>query len=119
MSPEYYRLIHYTGIFLIFIGYGLLLARAVLQPDNVRVRKWGSMASGIGLLLILLGGFGMLAKLYSNAFPNWIILKLLIWVALGAMTAVINRKPELHKWSFGVVLFLGVLAAWTAVMKPF
>jgi hypothetical protein len=44
---------------------------------------------------------------------------LLIWLVLGGLIAVVNRKPGLAKTMWWVVLALGVLAAFMAGVKPF
>ncbi len=74
--------------------------------------------AGIGLFLILLGGFGLLARVYQNQWYPWVILKLVIWVILGGLIALINRKPGLSKVWYWVTLFLGLTAAWAAYFKP-
>ena len=109
--PVYiYQILHVTGIIMIFMGYGALLARSLIKSDDAYVRKLGSITSGIGLLLVLIAGFGMIAKIgYSYSAPG-LIVKLLVWVALGGVTALINRRPELAKQLWWAILGLGVLA---------
>jgi len=69
------------------------------------------------LFLILLGGFGMLARL-GLGLPGWAIIKLLIWVALGAMTALINRQPKMSKLWWWVTFALGMGSVFTVIYKP-
>lgn len=96
---------------MIFMGYGALLARSMMKSEDVSVRKLGSITSGIGLVLVLIAGFGMVAKLgYSYSAP-WLIVKILVWVALGGMVSLINRKPEFAKALWWGILGLGLLAA--------
>lgn len=95
---------------MVFLGYGALIARSMAASDNHSIRKLGSITSGIGLLLILIAGFGLIARMgYSYTAP-WIIVKFLIWLALGGMIAVINRKPALASKLWWILLALGVLA---------
>ena len=95
---------------MIFMGYGALLARSLVKSDSKPVRKLGSITSGIGLLLVLIAGFGMIAKLgYSYTAP-WLIVKLLIWLSLGGIIVLINRKPALAKTLWWFILGLGALA---------
>jgi hypothetical protein len=47
---------------------------------------------GLGLLLVLVAGFGMLAKLGIHGVPTWAALKLIIWVALGAFAALAYKE---------------------------
>lgn len=112
-----YLILHFTGILLVFLAFGSMIARSALQPDNVPWRKFGGMMSGIGLLLILVGGFGMLARMHLG-LPGWAIIKLVIWLALGAMTALINKKPKASKPLWFITLLLGVAAVLTVIFKP-
>lgn len=94
-----------------FLGYGALLARSMAAPENVSVRKLGSITSGIGLLLILIAGFGLISKLgYSFSSP-WLIVKMLIWLALGGLIVLINRKPQLAVMLWWLLIALGAIAA--------
>jgi len=114
-ANKIYLLLHLVGVMMTFIGFGALIARATLAPDHVGVRKLGSITSGIGLFLILLGGFGMLARLYDNQFFWWVIVKIVIWVALGGLTAVVNRQPKLSKPLFFVIIILGAIAGYLGI----
>ena len=114
MSINFYLFIHLFGAFLLILGYGALLARAVLAPDNKPVRVFGAILSGIGLLMILVGGFGMQAKL-SLGWPIWLILKIVIWVLLGGALSMINKKPAWNKALWVAVIVLAGLAAWLGV----
>jgi hypothetical protein len=110
--PAYiYQILHVTGIIMLFMGYGALLARSLAGSDSAPVRKLGSMTSGIGLLLILIAGFGMISKLGHSFTAPWLIAKMVIWLALGGVIVLINRKPELAKALWWSILGLGIIAA--------
>lgn len=103
---------------MVFTGYGALLGRALAGSESVRARKLGGITSGIGLLLILVAGFGLIAKMgYSYAAP-WIVVKMLVWLALGGMIALINRKPDKAGLLWWVTLALGILAAVMVYLRP-
>ena len=111
MSHQVYQILHILGILMVFLGYGALLGRALAGSECPNLKKMGSITSGIGLLLILVAGFGLIAKLgYSYSEP-WILIKLFIWLALGGMIAAINRKPCCAPKIWWVLLILGTLAA--------
>ncbi len=76
---------------------------------------------GIGLLLSLVGGFGLLARLGMphDGLPGWIIAKLGIWVIFAALLGVMIRKPNLAKRLWLLIIILGGLAAFLAGYKPF
>ena len=111
MNPNIYQVLHIVGIAMLFLGYGALLARSMAAPGNVSVRKLGSITSGIGLVLILVAGFGLISKLgYSFSAP-WLIVKMLIWLLLGGLIVLINRKPQLAVLLWWLLIALGAVAS--------
>lgn len=118
MNPLVYYSIHIFGVVLVFMSYGMLIARGMLDTDNKSLRKFGAIMSGIGLFLILLGGFGLLARVYANQWHPWVIIKLITWVVLGGMIALINRKPQMGKVWFYSILILGLINILSAYFKP-
>lgn len=119
MSPNAYLFLHLCSVILVMLGFGALIARAALAPENSRIRKLGSIVSGVGLLLLLVSGFGLLAKVHQNQFYNWVLVKIVIWVIFGAMTTLINKQPRLSMPLFWVTFLLGVAAAYLGVFQPF
>ena len=111
MYPNFYQVLHIVGISMVFLGYGALLARSMAAPENVSVRKLGSITSGIGLLLILVAGFGLVAKLGYNYDETWILVKFVIWLILGGLIVLINRKPQLAMLLWCFLIVLGAAAA--------
>ena len=114
MSYSFYNFLHLFGMILLLPGYGALLARAVLAPENRSLRLWGAVLGGIGLLLLLVAGFGMQAK-GDWGWPLWILLKIAIWGLLGAALSSINRKPEWNGILWIAVIALAGLSAWLGV----
>lgn len=111
MNPQIYQVLHLVGILMVFLGYGALLARSMAAPDNVSVRKLGSITSGIGLLLILVAGFAMISKLGYSFTEPWLIVKMVVWLALGGLIVLINRKPQLATLLWWLLIALGAVAA--------
>ena len=122
MDLSVYKLIHLIGLIMMFTSLGGLMLHAVNgggREDN-KGRKIAGMTHGLGLFLLLLGGFGMLAKLGIKwPWPGWIITKMILWLVLGGIVSVIYRKPELGKSLWFIVMLLGFGAAYLALMKPF
>lgn len=118
MSPTVYHILHFVGILMLFLGYGALLGRSIAGSDDARVKKLGSITSGIGLLLMIVAGFGLIAKLYGNSFEPWMIAKIVIWVVLGGLIALINRKPALGVALWWGLIALGALAAVMVYARP-
>ncbi|MGE9293393.1 MAG: hypothetical protein ACQKBW_07255 [Puniceicoccales bacterium] len=120
MTVQLYKIIHLVGVMMVFLGYGGLIIRGLLDSDNKKLRVLGSVTSGIGLLLLVVSGFGMIAR-YGGAYSyveGWLIAKYVIWLILGAATAVLNRKPQLGAGLWWAILILGAIAAYMGVMKP-
>ena len=111
MDPNFYQVLHIVGISMVFLGYGALLARSMAAPENVSIRKLGSITSGIGLLLILIAGFGLIPKLGHSYTETWILVKLIIWLILGGLIILINRKPQLAMLLWFLLIALSATAA--------
>ena len=117
-----YKVIHLLGMFLLFTvlgGIALHVLNGGTRESNVG-RKLAGALHGIALFVILLGGFGMLARLgmVRGNFPGWIWAKLVIWVLLGAFGTLPYRKPALAKPFLILLPLLGALAAVFAIYKP-
>ncbi|MGZ3691467.1 MAG: hypothetical protein ACXVAX_08185 [Pseudobdellovibrio sp.] len=121
MSYEFYKMLHITGIVLLFSGLtALLTMKATGVPLEGPSRKFAFLSHGLGLFLILLAGFGMMARLgMMGAMPNWIYVKIAIWLYFGAAIALVKRKGQLG-WKLYIPLILVLmLAAYVALTKPF
>ena len=118
MPVTVYKVIHLTGVLMVFLSMGGLIFRSQLGEEGNRLKRLGGITNGVGMLLALVGGFGLLAKL-SIGFPGWVIAKLGIWIIFGGLIAVANRKPELSYTVWFAVIFLGATAAYLAGAKPF
>jgi hypothetical protein len=124
MDPSFYVVMHLVGIMLLFCGLGGLAVHAAVGavPEaGGRVRTLLVIAHGVGLVLILVGGFGLLAKKLhiSGSWPAWVYAKLLVWLALGGVLALFKRKPALARPLLLGSVALGGAAAYLAVYKPF
>jgi hypothetical protein len=127
ISYPVYKLVHYLGMFLLLMALSAGLARAAGAPrdsdDGSTSDPWRRRllaAHGLGLFLVLLGGFGMLARLeitHELALPGWIWAKLGIWGALGAAVAF-RRSRRLAAAALALAPLLALLAGWVALYKP-
>ena len=119
MSLDFYKMVHFLGIFMVFSALGGQIIQALNGGDAKQLpgRKWIGMFHGIGLLIVLVAGFGMIAKL-GLGFQPWAIGKLIIWVLLGVIGAVVARKKNLAGPIWIVILALGMAAAYLAHHKP-
>jgi hypothetical protein len=119
-----YKLIHFVGVFLVLAALGgvsLHVANGGSRDTN-RLRRLTAITHGIGLFIILLGGFGLLARLgiaHGLAWPGWVWTKLGIWLLMGVLIALLGRYPVLGRpLLIGIPLLAGI-AAYLAIYKPF
>jgi Na+/H+ antiporter NhaB len=78
------------------------------------------MVHGLGVLFILVGGFGMLARLgLVSAMPGWIIAKLVIWVLVASAAGWVYRGAGVARAFLLALPFIALLAAFFALYKPF
>ena len=118
MSYDFYRVLHVVGIILLFSSLGALTAMA--GSTNQAFRRFAGIAHGVALVLVLVAGFGLLARLgMFGAIPTWAWIKLFLWLALAMIIVPLKRKPELGLVLWTGLPILGALAAWLAITKPF
>ena len=121
MSYEFYKLLHLTGVFMTLFAIGGMLVHAINGGNKTsnKFRKGVSITHGVGLLFVLVSGFGILAKLGTTSeLPMWLIGKILIWLSFGGVVVTIYKKPQTARslWSF--LIMLAVVAAFLGVFKP-
>lgn len=121
MSYEFYKILHLTGLILLFSGLvSLLTLKATGAAVEGPAKKFSFIAHGIGLFLVLLSGFGLLARLgIVRDMPNWIYAKIVIWLYFGASIALIKRRGQLGWVLYIPMLIIFIIAAYLAVTKPF
>lgn len=119
MPYQVYKIIHLTGIAMTLMSLGALSLYAITGGTKAALewRKPVMITHGVGLLLALVGGFGLLARI-GHAWPwgGWVFVKLAIWLFLGGATALAYKKPR-ALWGLTIALF--AVAAFMANYKPF
>lgn len=121
MTYEFYKTLHLFSLILTFGALFSLLAINFFAEDSKKaITKKLSMAHGIGLLLVVISGFGLTARLgYFSELPGWIYVKLVLWLTVGGIIAVINRKKIGYFTLFFILVLLPVIGSLLAVNKPF
>jgi hypothetical protein len=113
---QFYNFIHLVGIF------GLLMALAAIcyhaanrgEKRSATARKGLLALHGVSSFLILLAGFGMLARLdMATGWPLWVWGKLVIWVALSFGVVLPYRK---ERWAMGLLFGAWALAITAALL---
>lgn len=124
MSYETYKVIHLIGAFLLLAtagGVALHAANGGTRENNT-LRKLVGALHGVALLILLVAGFGLLAKLgikHDWIFPGWVWTKLVIWVVFAIIATLPYRKPELARLFLWLLPLLGGVSAYLAIFKPF
>ncbi|MCM2280859.1 MAG: hypothetical protein NDI61_03320 [Bdellovibrionaceae bacterium] len=119
---EIYKLIHYTGLFLILSSLGGIAMHMINggARDTFLARRWAGALHGVGMFMALLGGFGMYARAYSGMpLATWVWIKVFIWLVLGAAPFALYRIRGASRALFLAIVALAVAAAATALHKPF
>lgn len=120
---DLYEIIHVIGIAMLFVAIGGVAVHAANGGTKASssTRTLVSAIFGIGSFLILLGGFGMMARLgmVRGVPPNWLAVKMLIWFVLSGIVLLPYRKPNLARPFLVLLPLLAGLAVYMAVYKPF
>jgi hypothetical protein len=75
------------------------------------------MYHGIGLVILFITGFGLMARLQLSYTAPWVLAKIVIWLLLGTLP-VLSRKGILSgKGMMTVALVLGALSASMGYLK--
>jgi hypothetical protein len=123
LSYAFYNLVHIVGLILLMMGLGGL-ALAGGTGGEAPARWPGrllALIQGSGLFLILLGGFGLLARLgvaHGGGWPAWVWVKFGVWVMLGLAAVAPFWLPRTARPLLLIVPALGALAAYMAIYKP-
>ena len=98
MDPTYYKLLH---LFSLLVLTAWTFA-AFSNPDPAN-RRQTVIVTGIASLLMLISGFGLMAKLYAGHLSGWMVVKLVCWLGFSALAGIAYRRPHLR----GLLSFIG------------
>ncbi len=112
MDYHFYKIAHLTGISVLALGVGGMMAGG-------EKRKTFAMLQGIGLLVMLITGFGLLAKLkFTPYLPPFAIVKVVLWLLIGALPVIFRKlKTPLPACILISLILVGTMA-WLGVAKP-
>ena len=121
---DFYEILHIIGIAMLFVAIGGVAVHAANGGNkaNSQTRPMVGTLHGLGAVLILVGGFGMLARMgfqHGANFPGWLWVKLIIWVILSAIVLLPYRRPALAKPFLLLLPLLAGVAVYMALYKPF
>lgn len=109
-SHQIYHVIHLVGLVCVFIGFG-----ALLSQNFKTAMRW----HGIGLLISLITGFGMVAKMKLPYTSGWLITKMALWLVLGFLPVLAKRRVLAAPAVVALAAVVGATLAYLGYMKPF
>lgn len=112
MSIAFYHVLHIVGLILLFVGLG-----GLANGYSKGIMKF----HGIGLVLLLVAGFGMVAKLKLSYTSPFILSKVVIFLALGFLPSLVKRNKLSGGAAVILSVVLGAVAAYIAhpATRPF
>lgn len=122
MSYEFYKVLHIIGLACLLLGFGLGLAYFLLAKNGApkALRIWTFALHGVGLAIMLVAGFGLLARLnMARDMPTWVYGKLFIWFVLALLISLVKRRPQWFPVLSVVIVALVGYATKLAVSKNF
>lgn len=114
MSPQVYQIIHVLGVILLFA----LTFSAFAKPTPERRRPL-LIASGVLALIVFIAGWGLIEKIYQRQIAGWMIVKMIVWLAMAAITGVVFRRPHLARLFSWIAVALAAIAVLMVYLKPF
>ncbi len=121
ISYSVYKLLHLCGVFMAILAIGGAVAAALSVGDNSRsLKRVVAITHGIGLVLALVGGFGLLARIgvAHGSMPAWVMLKLGIWILFAGGLTMVRLVPKLSVPLWILTIILASVAAYLAGQKP-
>ena len=114
MPYEFYKVLHIVGMVMAVSG--------LMVRFTVGVEKWkkpSAIVHGIGLAILFVAGFGLMARIgIQTPWPLFIYLKLGLFLVLGGLLAIGKRKPEWSGYGWAATIVVVGLAAYLAITKP-
>ncbi|MBC7754687.1 MAG: hypothetical protein H7Z71_10650 [Moraxellaceae bacterium] len=120
MSYEFYKIAHLLGIFFLVSGLmGVFFTVWAGTPLQGKIKSASFAMHGIGLVIMLVTGFGLLAKLgLASSMPTWAYLKFGLWAFFAVAISILKRKGQIGMPIYILLLIGYFCAAYIGVMKP-
>lgn len=119
MSYLAYKWLHLMGVFAVLMGLGGQIALSGVEKKG-RLDKLAGLCHGLGLLVVLVAGFGLIVRLAIPwPWPGWVLAKLVIWLLVGSLLALVRKRAALAMAWWWVAFALAASAAYLALFQPF
>jgi hypothetical protein len=113
MSITVYQILHVTAGFLLTAFTFMACATASVGKNKALMA-----ITGILSLLMLIGGFGLVAKT-GHGFPGWIIVKIGAWLVLSGAAGFAYKHPTKAGTATGSAIMAIVIAILMVYLRPF
>ena len=121
MSYNFYLFLHISGLILMVSAlFGAIVYGHATEVLSIKWRKAFGMMHGIGLMIMFIAGFGLLARLQLPfPFPGWVWVKIVLWFIIAFLIsfAFKAKLPSRQLWIIALAVL--ILSAGLAVFKPF
>lgn len=111
MKTQIYQIVHVVSMVLLVA----FLFQAFANPDPGK-KKRTMILTGVMALLMLIGGFGLVA-VQKVGFPAWVIIKIVCWLGLASLAGFAFRKPQQIPALMGIAIVLIVIAVVSVYFK--
>jgi uncharacterized membrane protein SirB2 len=123
MMHAAYKILHFAGIAALMLSLGALSLHAFGggKREDTPARPLVLATHGLGLVLMLVSGFGMMARLQLSYGAPWFWGKVLLWLVLGGLVALLARAPKAARFvwpALPVLVGLGGTFAYFLVRSP-
>lgn len=120
ISYSVYKLLHVVFAFSVVFSLGAASLYHWSGSSKKGPRVFFSIAHGVSLLLMLVAGFGLLARLgLTQGLPPWVYAKIALWIVLGGLLAFAKRASRFYPLLFVASIVTVFSATYLAIFKPF
>ncbi len=113
---EVYKMLHLVTILLLISSLGFF------WEGKIKTMK-KKVAIGLISFLIFVAGMGLIARLgfkHTEPFPDWVRIKIAMWVLVNMTLIFIGRVSEnARKWAIGFLMGFVLIAVYAAIFKPY
>ncbi len=113
MNPVYYSILHVFSLLVLTAHTFMAFANPV--PDQ---RRQTLIITGIASLLMLVSGFGMIARVYQGHVFGWMVVKIICWFLFTGLAGIAFRRPLLRGKLAAGGLGLLLIALFMVYLKP-
>jgi len=114
MSELVYYFLHVLGaILLIAFTFQAFAAPAPEKKGRVMA------ITGICAVVVVVAGFGLLAKRGYSISAGWVIVKLVCWLGIAGISGMAFRRPEKAGFYTLITIVLAAAAVYAVYFKPF